>query len=288
MSRLALLAAGIAGATLLGAAPAPARTPPAPPAAPLWQWPAVQSDLAPDPRVTWGRLPNGLRYVILPNAEPRDRISLRLLVAAGSLHERAVEKGLAHFVEHMIFRGTKRHPGDTLARELERNGLGMGPDNTAFTTYDHTIYHLEVPHAGEPALRQCLEALREYATEATFDARAIKRERGVVLSEMATRANSGFYADCANTAFLWPLSRRALHVPIGEADQIRGFTRAQLVAFYDAWYRPERLAVIVVGNVSPDAVERMIREIFGPLAARGAPREESSEMDRRPSRPPAS
>ena len=279
MHRSALIAAGAAGLILLGAAPGPARTPAPPPAAAPWQWPAVQSDLAPDPRVTWGRLPNGLRYAILPNAEPKDRISLRLLVAAGSLHERAVEKGLAHFVEHMVFRGTQRHPGDTLARELERNGLGMGPDNTAFTAYDHTIYHLEAPHAREPALRQCLEALREYAGEATFDSREIKRERGVVLSEMATRANSGFYADCANTAFLWPLSRRALHVPIGEADQIRAFKRAQLVAFYDAWYRPERMAVIVVGDVAPDAVERLIREVFGPLAGRGTPREESSEME---------
>jgi zinc protease len=260
-------------------APTPIATPAPPPAAPLpWHWPEVESDLKPDSSVTWSRLPNGLRYAILPNAEPKGRISLRLLVAVGSLHERDDEQGIAHFVEHMVFQGTTSHPGNTLAKELQQLGLGMGPDNTAFTTYDHTIFHLELPNTQDAVLRRCLQALREYAAEATFDPDAVKRERGVVLSEWATRANSGFFVACANTAFLWPHSRRAGRVPIGLAETIRTCTREQLSAFYDAWYRPERLALVVVGNVSPELAENMIKEVFGPLAARGPPRDEPADL----------
>src|SRR3954468_905290 len=104
-------------------------------------WPAAESDLPPLPGLRQGVLANGLRYVIYPNAEPRDRISLRLVVAVGSLHEADGERGLAHFVEHMAFRGTQSHPAGSLVATLQRLGLGLGPDSAAFTFYDHTIYH---------------------------------------------------------------------------------------------------------------------------------------------------
>ncbi len=257
-----LACAGLLGAA--GAAAAP--------------WAAVPSDQAPDPALRAGTLPNGLRYVILPNAEPRGRVSLRLLVSAGSLQERDDERGLAHFIEHMAFRGTTAYPGSSLTTALERRGIGLGPDNTAFTSFDYTIYHLELPDARPETLRLGLGVFREYAGGLTFDPAAIARERGVVLSEKDTRNTPDERISDASLRSLWPASRHARRAPIGLEAEIRQFTREQFVAFYDAWYRPERLAVIIVGAVAPDAVEPLVAEVLGPLAARAPPRPEPTDL----------
>lgn len=235
-------------------------------------WPIAESDLPPDPAVHAGTLPNGLRYVIRPNAEPRDRVALRLVVDAGSLHERDDERGLAHFVEHMVFRGTRRHPNGSLAAELQRLGVGPGPENTAFTHLDHTIYHLELPDTREATLRQGLGIFREYAEDVTFDPALIERERGVILSERDTRDTPEARTAQANLAFLWPSARQVERNPIGTAAAVHSFTRAQFVAFYDAWYRPNRLAVVIVGGIDPAAAERLVAEVFSSLQPRGPAR----------------
>lgn len=237
-------------------------------------WPAAESDLPAHPGLRQGVLPNGLRYLILPNAEPRDRISLRFVVAVGSLHEADDERGLAHFVEHMAFRGTRSHPAGSLTTALQRLGLGLGPDSAAFTYQDHTIYHLELPDTKESTLREGLHVFREYADEVTFDAPLIERESGVILSEKATRDTPAARNGEANTAFLFSGSRQVRRVIIGTNASIRALKRDQFVAFYDAWYRPERMAVVAVGNLEPDAVIRLITEEFSSLASRGEPRPE--------------
>ncbi len=235
-------------------------------------WPEVDSDLPADPGLRQAQLANGFRYALLRNAEPKDRVSLRLVVRAGSLHERDDERGLAHFLEHMVFRGTKRHPNGTLTAELQKLGIGFGPDNTAFTLPDYTIYHLELPDTRDATLRQALEVFREYAQEVTFDPGLIERERGVVLSELETRNTPGDRAGRANLAFLFPQARQVARVPIGTADAIRSFTREQFVAFYDAWYRPERMALVIVGDLDPTKVEPAIADVFGEMRARGLAR----------------
>ena len=241
-------------------------------------WVDLPGDLPEDPAIKFGTLPNGLRYAIRPNAEPKDRISLRLLVSAGSLVERDDERGLAHFVEHMAFRGTKAYPQDTLVTTLERSGIGLGPDNTAFTSYDYTVYHLELPDTTPGMLRLGLEVFREYASNVTFDPDAIAKERGVVLSEKATRDTPQQRLFDANLWSLWPDSRQYHRAPIGLESSIRQFTREQFVAFYDAWYRPERIAVIIVGNVQPAEAEALLTKILGPLAARAPPRPEPPDL----------
>lgn len=241
-------------------------------------WPVVPSDLPPDPEVRWGSLTNGLRYAILPNAEPRDRVSLRLLVSVGSLHERDDERGLAHFLEHMAFRGTRAHPAGSLGAALQRLGMGMGPDHTAFTNYDYTIYHLELPDSRPATLREGLGVFREYAENITFDPALIERERGVILSEKATRNTPDARAQDSNLQFLWPDSRHARRAVIGLDESIRSLTRAQFIEFYDAWYRPERMAVIIVGNVTRESAEAMVAEVFGSLAPRGEPRPEPPDL----------
>jgi zinc protease len=241
-------------------------------------WSTATSDLPPDPSVRWGVLPNGLRYGIMPNHEPKGRVSLRLLVSAGSLHERDDERGLAHFIEHMAFRGTTAYPRGALVPALEHAGIALGPDNTAFTTPRYTIYHLELPDAHEQMMRLGLGVFYEYASNITFDPDLIELERGVVLNEKAIRDTPEARIGEANQAFLWPDTRLVHRAPIGLEEAVRHFTRDQFVAFYNAWYRPERLAVIVVGDVEPDAAARLITEIFTPLQARGPAREEPADL----------
>ncbi len=249
-------------------------------ASPAWAapWPEVPSDLPADPALRAGKLENGLRYFVLPNQTPKGRASLRLVVAAGSLLERDDERGLTHFVEHMAFRGTKEHPAGSLGADLERLGLAMGPDNTAFTFTDHTIYHLELPDTSDETLRTGLRTFREYAESITFDPALIERERGVVLSEMSTRDTPDYRLGRALEKFLWKSSRALERSPIGLANQLRTFTREQFVAYYDAWYRPERLAVIVVGDADPERVTALIHERFDSLKARGEPRPEPADL----------
>ncbi len=238
-------------------------------------WLKVDSDLPVDPTIRQGVLPNGLRYVIRPNAEPKNRVSLRLLVAAGSLHEHDDERGLAHFVEHMVFRGTRQHPNGSITADLQRLGIAFGPDSTAFTAYDHTIYHLELPDARESTLRTGLSVFREYTEDVTFDPALIDREREVVLNEKAMRDTPDARTSKANLRLLWPESRQLQREPIGLDEQVRRFTRDQFVAFYDAWYRPERLALIVVGDIDPALAERLVAEIGGAIQPHGAARKEN-------------
>ncbi|MBL9187032.1 MAG: insulinase family protein [Opitutaceae bacterium] len=241
-------------------------------------WPEAVSDLPAHPGLHAGVLANGLRHYAFANAEPRDRISLRLVVAVGSLHEADDERGLAHFVEHMAFRSTRTHPAGSLVAALQRMGLGLGPDNTAFTLPDHTIYHLELPDAGEDTLREGLRVFREYAEELTFDAALIEKERGVILSEMAARNSPAQRSGLANLEFLFPDSRHARRPPIGTVQTLRTMKRAQFTAFYDAWYRPERMAVVAVGAVNPDTLARLVAEELGRMKPRGEPRPEPADL----------
>ena len=241
-------------------------------------WPEVQSDLTPDPSVSWGVLPNGLRYAVRHNAEPKGRASLRLLVAAGSIDERESERGIAHFIEHMAFRGTNEHPNGGLTAELQRLGIGFGPDTAAFTFWDHTIYRLELPDTGESTLREALGVFREYAQDISFEPYLISRERDVILNERDTRDTPGARAQNANLDLLWPDSLQVRRMPIGLAENIQGFTRGQFISFYDGWYRPDRMVVIVVGDVDPDAVVRLVGSAMGGIAARGPARADEIQL----------
>lgn len=235
-------------------------------------WPDVLSDLAPDPSVRWGILSNGLRYAVRPNAEPMGRASLRFLVAAGSIDERESERGIAHFIEHMAFRGTREHPNGGMTAELQRLGVGFGPDTAAFTFWDHTMYQLELPDTSETTLREGLGVFREYAEDISFDPNLIDRERDVILNERDTRDTPVARMEDANLGLLWPSSLQVQRKPIGLVDNILRFTHRDFTVFYDAWYRPERMAVIVVGDVDPDAVVHLIKSVMGGVKARGPPR----------------
>jgi zinc protease len=247
-----------------------AQTPEAPPdSAP---WPLRDVEIVDSPLFTTGTLPNGLRYVIRPHNPPDGTLSLRLLVAAGSLHENDDERGFAHFVEHMAFNGTKHFPAGELVKYLQRQGAQFGPHVTAHTKFNSTVYRLDLPAHAPEALETGLRIFHDFADGLLFEPAEIKKERGVILSEKLTRRTPDSEESTAWQEFLYPHTRVPLRNPLGVSRQIETADRAALRRFYDAWYRPENLCVIIVGKVTPDAAKALIEKQFSSFAARGPAR----------------
>ncbi len=234
-------------------------------------WPQGDSDLALDPAIRAGTLPNGLRYVVRPNAEPRGRTVLRLVVLAGSLHEEDNERGLAHFVEHMAFNGTRLFPKDSIVSVLRRHGLAFGADVSAFTHPTHTIYGLDVPSDNAARLEEGFAVLREFADGLTFEPAEVEAERGVIHSERRARDNWQARAGDALTRFLHPLALLARRNPIGLEDVINRATPEDLRAFYQKWYRADNLLLVVAGDAPPERLEELVRTQFGTLATPTTP-----------------
>lgn len=230
-------------------------------------WPPRAEGIEPDPAWRWGVLENGLRYVIRHNAAPLGHISFRLNVEVGAAHESKAERGLAHFVEHMAFNGTKHFPGETLIPELARHGVGIGPEISAFTMLTNTIYYLDAPSVAPADLNRWFTVLRDFADGILFDARQVKRERGVIASETRDRESPGARAEAARRSFFFfssPLSN-----PLG--GTVEKFDRAALRRFYDKWYRPERMILAVVGDADPAVLEALVRQHFSTMRPRTFP-----------------
>lgn len=234
-------------------------------------WPQGDSDLAPDPAIRAGTLPNGLRYIVQPNAEPRGRTLLRLVVLAGSLHEEDNERGLAHFVEHMAFNGTRLFPKDSIVSVLRRHGLAFGADVSAFTHPTHTIYGLDVPSHDTVRLEEGFAVLREFADGLTFEPAEVEAERGVIHSERRARDNWQARAGDAFTRFLHPLALLARRNPIGLEAVIDRATPDDLRAFYRKWYRADNLLLVVAGDAPPERLEELAKNQFGTLATPATP-----------------
>ncbi|MBI2814334.1 MAG: insulinase family protein [Opitutae bacterium] len=229
-------------------------------------WPLTAEGLAPDPAWVWGRLDNRLRYALRKNAQPAGHVSLRLAVQVGFAHETKSERGFAHFVEHMAFNGTTHHPGETLLADLASHGVALGPELSAFTFLTHTLYGLDAPSAAPADLDRWFTVLRDFGDGIQFDPKQVKRERGVISSETRDRQSPGSRSDAARRLFLYPLS--ALSNPI-EGD-VEAADARSLRAFYDKWYRPERMILVAVGDAEPAQLEAMVRRHFDSLRARTA------------------
>lgn len=233
-------------------------------------FPHEQSDVAVDENVVFGTLPSGLRYAILPHAEPPQRVSVRLLVQAGSLMETEQQRGLAHFLEHMAFNGTRHYPPGELVDYLQRMGLGFGADTNAHTGFNETVYKLDMPSNDAQSLDTALTIMRDYADGLLLVPEEIDRERGVILSEKRDRDSIGYRNFVASWNFLFPDTLLPQRLPIGESEVIANATRQDFVDFYAAWYRPERMALVVVGDVDADAVRKEIENVFSGIGAMGA------------------
>jgi zinc protease len=226
------------------------------------QWAFERSDVRPDPAFRFGRLANGMRYIVRRNATPAATALVRLDVAVGSLDERKGERGFAHFIEHMAFNGSTRVAEGDMVRLLERHGLAFGADTNASTSFDRTLYKLDLPTVEPGLLDTALMLMRETASELTLSAEAVSRERGVILSEMRDRNTWQLRDTIASTEFFYPRSLFAARFPIGTAKTLQAANAKKLRAFYEREYVPAKMTLIVVGDFDPAVVEQRIKGHF--------------------------
>ncbi|MBI5771747.1 MAG: insulinase family protein [Verrucomicrobia bacterium] len=239
-------------------------------------FPHEASDLKPDPAVKFGTLPNGLRYAVRQNAEPKGRASLRLLVLAGSFHEQDDQRGLAHFLEHMAFNGSTHYPPGTLVEYLQRMGMSFGADTNANTGFDRTLYLLEMPKVDDATLTEGFKVLGDYAGGLLLKAEEIDKERGIIASEKRDSDSVEYRTQIAQFEFALGSTRLPARLPIGVPEVIEKAPRERFTDFWDTWYRPELMAIVAVGDFDPAAVEKMIAAGFADLQARGPARAEPS------------
>ncbi|HMJ05241.1 MAG TPA: insulinase family protein, partial [Chthoniobacterales bacterium] len=245
--------------------------------APAPPFPQEGSDLKPDPAAHFGKLPNGLRYVILPNHEPKDRASLRLLVLAGSLQETDDQRGLAHFLEHMAFNGSAHYAPGTLVQFFQRMGMSFGGDTNANTGFDRTVYLLELAHADDATIAEGLGVLGDYAGGLLLTKEEIDRERGVILSEKRAGDSVPYRTFIAKFEAMLGTTLLPKHVPIGLPEVITKAERDRFLDYWNTWYRPEKMVVVVVGDFSDErAVEKLVASEFARLTPRAPARPEPS------------
>jgi zinc protease len=234
---------------------------------------APEAELPIDPRVRLGRLENGLTYYVRPNGEPENRAELRLVVNAGSVLEDADQLGLAHFLEHMAFNGTERFEKQEIVDYLESIGMTFGPDLNAYTTYDETVYKLQVPTEDPAVMETAVKILEDWAHRITLDPEEVDKERPIIVEEWRLRRGAEARMRDEQLPVLLKDSRYAERKPIGELDIIRSATARTLRRFYRDWYRPDLMAVVAVGDFDPVRVEQTIVECFSNLESPDKPRE---------------
>ncbi len=238
--------------------------------APLAARQALQDTLPFDPAVRVGALPNGLKYFIRKNARPANRVLLRLAVKTGSLDEADDQQGLAHMLEHMAFNGSAHFkPGD-LVSYFESTGARLGPHVNAQTGFEDTIYMLDLPSDKPEIVEKGFTAFADFAGGLTLDPKEIDKERGVVIEEWRGGLGASSRIRDKEIPVLFWHSRYADRLPIGKPDILRAFPPARLKAFYDTFYRPDRMAVVAVGDMDPQKLEDLIKAAFGDLKPRAA------------------
>ena len=285
IAMLAAVGPAAAGQTALPTKPqatgqsAPQAKPPVAAKAPAGTGAAASAKTAPltqtvpiDPSVATGRFPNGLRYMIRSNKLPASRAELRLVVNVGSILEDNDQQGLAHFVEHMAFNGTLHFPKQELIDFLQSTGMKFGPSINAGTSFDETIYMLQIPTDKPGLLDKAFLILEDWAHNLSFDPTEIDKERGVIVEEWRSRRGAGARIQDKQFPVIFKGSRYAERLPIGKMEIVENFKHDRLKKFYADWYRPDLMTVIAVGDFDAAAVEAMIAQHFKPIPAAKAPR----------------
>jgi zinc protease len=225
-------------------------------------WPFAASDLPVDPEYRFGVLGNGMRYIIRPNGTPEGQGMVHMRVNAGSFGEDQDQLGYAHFLEHMAFNGSARIPEGEMISLLEREGLAFGPDTNAYTSFDETVYMLNLPRNDADLLDTAVMIMRETASELTIAPDAVAREIGVIESERRVRDTYQLRNAKDEYEFFFPGSRLDTHWPVGTQETIAAATSERIRDYYERWYRPDNVALIVVGDFDPDEAEAVIRRHF--------------------------
>jgi zinc protease len=215
-----------------------------------------------DPNIKIGKLANGITYYIKVNKKPEQRMELRLAVNAGSVCETDGQQGLAHFMEHMCFNGTKNFPSNKIISMMEEMGVRFGADLNAYTSFDQTIYMLKVPTDNLEWINRGFQVLEDWAHQVTLDDIEIDKERGVIVEEWRLGLGAEDRMQSKYIPVLLKGSKYADRLPIGKVDVIKSFPHDTLRSFYKSWYRPDLMAVVVVGDIDPALAENKIREYF--------------------------
>jgi zinc protease len=235
-------------------------------------WPHEKSDLKPDPALIFGRLDNGFRYVVMKNAKPQNRVSMKLDVQAGSIQETGAQQGLAHYLEHMTFNGSTHFKPGEMVKYLQRIGMDFGPDVNAHTGFYETVYDVLLPANDPKSLADGLRVLSDYAQGAHLLPSEVERERGIILAEKRMRDSASFRTFVSTLKFELPESLISRRLPIGIEETIQQTDQALLKDYYDTWYRPERMILIMVGDVEPETAVPLIQEWFSVFPARASAR----------------
>lgn len=222
-------------------------------------------------QILYGTLDNGLQYYIRANDLPQDKVELRLNVRSGSLNETEQELGLAHFVEHMAFNGTTNFKGNDLIKFMEESGLTFGQHSNAYTSTDNTNYQLSVPAGNKKLLETSFSILRDWADGITFAPAEIEKEKGVITEEWRNRNGARYRMSILSRDYMMAGSLYPKRDPIGDMTVVASADRDLLKGYYDKWYTPANMSVIVVGNIDPKQIEQEIIKHFSSMQNRNTP-----------------
>lgn len=234
-------------------------------------WPQAVSDIAPDSGARFGTLKNGMRYIIYPNPEPPKRVSLRLHIASGSLMEADDQRGLAHFLEHMVFNGSKNHTADDLIPKMQRLGISFGAHANAYTSFDETVYMLDLPDLSAETIKLGFTVMRDFGDGALLAKEEIDKERGVILSEKISRDSVATRLMEQQFTQILPDSLVSRRFPIGTEEVIKSAPRERFTDLYSRFYTPERMTFIVVGDIDPEEMRGRIENAFGSMSNPATP-----------------
>jgi len=279
--RTIALITGVALITLAGCGQEQVMTPPtdgtvavadtAPRTAGPRAWEHQRSDIPVDTRIKFGHFDNGLRYAWAANSEPKKRCYIRLHVDVGSLGETDEEQGMAHFLEHMAFNGTKNFAPGTLIEWFQENGMAFGADTNAHTAFSETVYKLDLPENDPETIREGLKVLRDFADGMLLNEEEVQAEKGVIDGEQRERDSAQFRMRIKELDIVFAGTLLAERIPIGTKEVRDTFTAAKVRAFYERWYRPENMTLVAVGDFGDLDPVALFEEAFADMPVPAAP-----------------
>lgn len=222
-----------------------------------------QTTIPADPKIHKGTLANGMKYIIYRNMKPEKRASMRLYIGAGSLNEEDDQRGLAHFLEHMVFNGSKNHPdAKKLIPKMQRLGISFGAHANAYTSFDRTVYMFDLPNTEDSTLDLAFSVMQDFAGGALLSKSEIDEERGVILAEKTSRDSVQSRIQEQQFKFLLPESKLIHRFPIGTEEVIKTIQRDRFVDFYQKFYRPNNMCFVYVGDIDVTKAEEFIKSTF--------------------------
>ena len=234
----------------------------------------LKSKLPVDKNVKIGKLDNGITYFIRENKKPEKRGELQIVLKAGSVDEDDDQQGLAHFIEHMCFNGTKNFPKNDLIKFLESTGMRFGADVNANTGFDRIWYMIQVPTENADTLEKGLQIIEDWAHNVSFDPEEIEKERGVIMEEWRLHRGAQERIQRQTLPIMLWNSKYAQRLPIGDTNIIRHAPRETFLRYYNDWFRPEMMAIIAVGDFNKDDMEKMIIKHFSGIPKSVNPRKQ--------------